>query len=459
MRKNILWVAELIIAAILLIFALFSSQVFYENSLESERASLKNAASYFTLEEYTLDEEGAKSFSKRTLGLRVTFLSSNGDVLGDSDGEILENHGDREEFKAALKAGEGYAVRLSETTEKTTVYYCKRVGDVYVRLATPTLSLWTAFGNTLPTLAWFLLLSLLVSLLVAYLETEYIISPVKKIAKQAALNQKVSTKYAELQPIVALLNERNQEVASQLKRISAEKDHALRAQSSKDDFIANITHEMNTPLTSIKGYAELLASGALNEAQTKDAAEVLLKQSDRLAKLIARIINYSELDNDDLPSYQVNASVLLEDILKGLEPNVVERNITLEKDVDEGVCIYSRQERVSELFGNLIRNAIRYNKDNGLLKVCLKRTEKGVKFSVADTGVGIAEENLGRIFDRFFTVDKSHSGVGGGFGLGLAVVKKLCNKENWKITVESELGSGTTFTVDFPERIEKESKE
>ena len=105
----------------------------------------------------------------------------------------------------------------------------------------------------------------------------------------------------------------------------------------------------------------------------------------------------------------------------------------------------SRHERVSEIFGNLVRNAIKYNKDGGSITVTLNF--RGL--TVRDTGIGISEENMGKVFSRFFTVDKSHSGKNGGFGLGLAVVKKICGKSGWKIGVESKLGEGSVFTVTF----------
>ena len=287
-------------------------------------------------------------------------------------------------------------------------------------------------------------------LLFTYIETEYIISPVRKLAKDAALNLKLSTKYPELQPIVELLNNRNREVAEQFKELSEEKELVERAQRSKNDFIANITHEMNTPLTSIRGYSELLASGVLNGEQTKTAADTLVKQSDRLSNLIACIINYNEIDNDELPDYEVNISKLASETLDSLAPDIAKRSISLTKDIDADVMIMSRHERLSEVLGNLIRNAIRYNKENGSLFVGIKRKDTGgIRLTVTDTGIGIAEENLERIFERFFTVDKSHSGKNGGFGLGLAVVKKICRKAGWTLHVQSVLGEGTTFTVDF----------
>ena len=346
-------------------------------------------------------------------------------------------------------------MRHSASLGEDMVYYCRKMtpseGDIYlVRIAVSGASEWQVFGNILPTIVWFLLLDFLVCLLFTYIETEYIISPVRKLAKDAALNLKLSTKYPELQPIVELLNNRNREVAEQFKELSEEKELVERAQRSKNDFIANITHEMNTPLTSIRGYSELLASGVLNGEQTKTAADTLVKQSDRLSNLIACIINYNEIDNDELPDYEVNISKLASETLDSLAPDIAKRNISLTKDIDADVMIMSRHERLSEVLGNLIRNAIRYNKENGSLFVGIKRKDTGgVRLTVTDTGIGIAEENLERIFERFFTVDKSHSGKNGGFGLGLAVVKKICRKAGWTLHVQSVLGEGTTFTVDF----------
>ena len=206
---------------------------------------------------------------------------------------------------------------------------------------------------------------------------------------------------------------------------------------------------MNTPLTSIRGYSELIQNGVFNEEETHQAAEILVKQSERLTKLIARIINYNELDNDDLPSYEVDLSSSLKEYLETLAPSIKKKGIELIADIEENVTAQSRQERINEIFGNLLRNSIRYNKENGKLIVRLKRENSRARLTIADTGIGIAEENLERVFDRFFTVDKSHNGQGGGFGLGLAVVKKICKRAGWEIRVESKLGEGSTFTIDF----------
>lgn len=217
---------------------------------------------------------------------------------------------------------------------------------------------------------------------------------------------------------------------------------------SKNDFIANVTHEMNTPLTSIRGFAELIGAGTMPPDKLKGAADTIIRQSDRLANLIRSIINFSAIDSDELPDYEVDLSELLREIVASFEPKIAEKKISLSFEAEEGVKVLSRRERLLEIINNLVSNGIRYNKEGGALKILLSGGDCP-KLVVADTGIGIAEEDKSRIFDRFYTVDKSHNGAGGGFGLGLAIVKKLCRRAGWQLSVESELGKGTAFTILF----------
>ncbi len=220
------------------------------------------------------------------------------------------------------------------------------------------------------------------------------------------------------------------------------------AAQSKNDFIANVTHEMNTPLTSIRGFAELIAAGAMPPEKLEGVANTIIKQSDRLANLIRSIINFSAIDSDELPDYEVDLSELVHEAVSSFEPKIAQKGIALTLSADAGVKVMSRRERLLEIVNNLVSNAIRYNKENGTLTVTLTGGETSV-LCVSDTGIGLSEEDKTRIFDRFYTVDKSHNGAGGGFGLGLAIVKKLCRRAGWKLSVESELGKGTAFRIEF----------
>lgn len=447
MKKRIMWTEFLITAIALIVFSLISAEVYYRSSLAYSEEYLRVYVNLFDEEktEQELTKEYADRLSSLMNGARVTFLTAEGAYIADSLDGNGASRADRPEVVAAAEKGEGFDVRSSATVGENLVYYCKNFGAYFVRIAIPTSSMWGVYLRSLPTVAAFLAGDACLCLLLTYLTTGYMLRPMENLAREAARKKHVETDCPELKEIARLMNGMNDDVAARMKEVDEEKDLVVRAQQSKNEFIANITHEMNTPLTSIKGFAELLSTGALEGEKGRKAAETILTQSERLTNLVASIINYNEIDNENLPEYEVNASNIARETLETLAPAISARKLVLLTDIEENVLLVSRHERVTEIFGNLIRNAIRYNREGGSISVLLDKRE----FVVSDTGIGIAEENIDRIFDRFFTVDKSHSGKNGGFGLGLSVVRKLCNKAGWDLSVRSELGKGTTFRIGF----------
>lgn len=435
----------------ILAYSFVSTELFYDSSLGRMRETLAVYMNAFDEDKYSaLGEEEAESLSLQLGGARITFIASDGTVLADSeDIEVNENHLDRDEVVQAAEDGEGYSVRRSSTVGTDYVYYCRAYGsgdgEYFVRIALPTSSEWALYADFLPTVAIYLVIDLLACVLFTYVATYFILRPVENLTRQAALSAHINTRFKELQPIAEVLNERNKDIERKMNEIKEEKELVERAQNSKNEFISNITHEMNTPLTSIRGYAELLASGMMNKEQQDAAYKTILKQSERLTNLIACIINYNEIDNSDVAACDVDLSKLAKEMLAVVKPEADKRNVTLIDNITDNVVVRSTHERMSEMVGNLIRNAIRYNKVGGSVTVTLDIDH----FEVSDTGIGISEENLSKVFSRFFTVDKSHSGKNGGFGLGLAMVKKICQREGWSISVKSKEGEGSTFTVKF----------
>ena len=441
------WLLSLgITFACLFVFSFAATQVYYKSSIDDSKDYLRVYMNAYD-SRFTLDEAGAKAFSELLNGARVTFMDAQGNVLADSiAADDMENHSDRTEIKDAIFEGEGFAVRGSSTLGKDMVYYCKNFdGKFLVRIAVFADTDWSMFAESLPILLYFAIIMLVLCAVIAFVSTYFIISPVKKLAAQASANANAESKYSELKPIADILNERNRNIQKQMDELNAEKELVEKARASKDEFISNVTHEMNTPLTSIRGYAELLDAGGMTDDQKSDAYRTILTQSERLTNLIACIINYNEIESDELAPYEVDFSALARETLAALKPEADKRNITITENIADNVTVMSRHERLSEIFGNLVRNAVKYNKDGGSVTVTLDYGG----LTVEDTGIGIAEENLDKVFSRFFTVDKSHGGKNGGFGLGLAVVKKICQKSGWQIKVESELGKGSKFTVSF----------
>ena len=442
-----IWLLSLgITFACLFVFSFAATQVYYKSSVDDSKEYLRVYMNAYS-DDFPLDEQGARAFSEMLNGARVTFMDMQGNVLGDSIADAeLENHSDRSEIRDAVFNGEGFAVRGSSTLGKNMVYFCKSFDSNFlVRIAVFTDTDWAIFVKSLPILLYFFVVVLVLCAVIAFVSTHFILTPVKKLAVEASVDQNVKSKYSELDPIADILNERSRNIRKQMEEIRAEKDLVEKARLSKDEFISNVTHEMNTPLTSIHGYAEILQTDGMTDEQKQTAYKTILAQSERLTNLIACIINYSELDNDDLPPYEVDFSALARETLSALKPEADKRGITVIENIEDNVTVMSRHERVSEVFGNLVRNAIKYNKDGGSITVTLNYGG----LTVEDTGIGIAEENMSKVFSRFFTVDKSHGGKNGGFGLGLAVVKKICQKSGWKISVKSTLGEGSRFSVEF----------
>lgn len=445
MRKRILIISLLTTILGILFFTLAFTSSYYNAVIDQAKSVLPIYYNMYS-EEYSFDEQGAEELSDKLGGARVTFITADGEVKGDSDGENLPNHSGREEVKGALENGEAFSVRSSDTIGQTMVYYCKLLDNGnLVRIAVATQSEWAFLLRSLSTVITYVLLDIIACLLFTYFATYFILRPVEELTMKATLGGEVKTDYPELQTITNVLNERNHSIKTQLTELENERLMVKKAQDSKNEFIANVTHEMNTPLTSIKGYAELLCSGQLSGEQRQLAYSTISSQTERLTNLIACIINYNEIDSDDLPPYELNFSKIVTETLAVVKPEADKRGIEIIDNVDENINVSSRHEMMSELAGNLIRNAIRYNKPNGKIIVELNYKH----FSVEDTGIGIAPENMDKVFSRFFTVDKSHSGKNGGFGLGLAVCKKICQRQGWHISVESKLGEGSKFSVDF----------
>lgn len=449
MKKRILLTTLAVTFVGLLIFSVITTNLTYRSLLENSKNFLVSQMNVFSPDVYSNDDAGAKALSEALGGERVTFMSPDGTVTGDSDEQLAGTpHADREEVAEAIRDGEGYSTRRSSSVGENMLYYCKQFDDRLVRLSIRTSSEWEVIRSTIPVIFWFVILDVIFCLIFTFFTTNYTLKPVEELARKSRLSVPLETKYKELEPIADILNRKNEEIEKQMDVIKREQARVASAQQSKNEFIANITHEMNTPLTSIKGFAELLQTATLDDATREKAVKIIKEQSDRLTGLIASIINFNELDNDELPSYECNVTLIASEVAESLRPSIEQKGLSLTLDVDPEVTVASRQERLTEIFGNLIRNATKYNKENGSISVTVKGGSTPYA-EVADTGIGIAEENLDKIFSRFFTVDKSHSGKNGGFGLGLAVVKKLCDRAGWKLSVRSKLDEGTTFRIEF----------
>ncbi|MDQ0224629.1 PAS domain-containing sensor histidine kinase [Bacillus sp. 7586-K] len=228
----------------------------------------------------------------------------------------------------------------------------------------------------------------------------------------------------------------------------------------RKDFVANVSHELKTPITSIKGFSETLLDGALNDRETAEYfLSIILKESDRLQTLIQDLLDLSKIEQQGfkLSIQACDVKEILEDIEVILKGKAKEKQIELTYTVPEGfVFVEGDLYRLKQIFINLINNALTYTPKGGSVHVQVEKDEGAVIVTVSDTGIGIKTEEIPRIFERFYRVDRARSRNSGGTGLGLAIVKHLVEAHKGLITVKSQLGEGTTFTVRLNEKFESE---
>lgn len=373
--------------------------------------------------------------------VRITWIDNDGNVLGDTDAnqDIMENHAERPEFLEALKQGEGVDIRKSETLEDNTYYYAVRMEDgTVLRVSETAQSTWKIIFSALPGILVALLVMIGLCVLLARIFAKSIIRPLKELAGNLDRPEaKVTSEYKELEPF--------------MQTIRTQHENILRAAKVRQDFTANVSHELKTPLTAISGYSELMEAGMVQGEEVKQYAKEIHHNSNRLLALINDIIHLSEMDRMEyeVPMQQVNLSELVQNNLGSLRVSAEQRKVSL-RYVGEPAIVYGNVELLEELLWNLCDNAIRYNKENGMVKVQVEKTKEQVNLIVSDTGIGISTEHQERIFERFYRVDKSRSKETGGTGLGLAIVKHIVAQHDAELTLESKPGEGTKITVSFP---------
>ena len=222
------------------------------------------------------------------------------------------------------------------------------------------------------------------------------------------------------------------------------------AEQSRREFTANVSHELKTPLQGIIGSAELLENGMVRPDDVPRFVGHIRGEAQRLVTLINDILRLSELDEGgSLPTEPVELLSLCTDTVKSLESAAQQRQITMTV-TGEAVTVPGVRRLLTETVFNLCDNAIKYNKDGGSVAVAVGRDGPDAVVTVADTGIGIPPEHQGRVFERFYRVDKSHSKASGGTGLGLSIVKHAVAYHHGTVTLDSREGEGTTFTLRLP---------
>ncbi|MED4933755.1 two-component system histidine kinase PnpS [Heyndrickxia coagulans] len=226
-----------------------------------------------------------------------------------------------------------------------------------------------------------------------------------------------------------------------------------RLEQIRSEFVANVSHELKTPVTSVKGFAETLLDGAMyDEATLREFLKIIYDESDRLHRLISDILDLSRIEQHRIPlkMEELNVVDVITETAQTMRKRIEKKQLELVLPQKRHVMMEADKDRLRQILLNLVTNAIAYTPDKGRIEISLIERENELDLIVSDTGIGISEKDLPRIFERFYRVDKARSRQSGGTGLGLAIVKHLVESYHGKIRVESEEGKGSTFIVTLP---------
>ncbi len=370
--------------------------------------------------------------------VRVTLIEKDGRVLFDSDVDAggMENHLAREEVQQALEYGEGSSVRHSDTISRNTYYYAVLLRDGnLLRVSRDALSLWQFLLGAIPIVVILMFLLLFLSMILAHHLTNRLVRPIVNMGENIE-KPGYTSPYPELVPFISTIRSQHQEL--------------IKTSELRQEFTANVSHELKTPLTSISGYAELMENGIIQPNEVPYYARQIRDSATRLITLINDIIQLSKLDSPVLEVLfeQVNLYAVARKVVDSMQVNAAAREVTLTLTGSDAIVCGNRG-MIEELITNLCDNAVRYNYKGGSVRVSVVPLKGRAILSVQDTGIGISPADQERVFERFYRVDKSRSKETGGTGLGLSIVKHIVAQHHADIKLESELGRGTNIRVTF----------
>ena len=398
-----------------------------------------------------LGDEPQKLSKFASKDLRITLIDSKGGILYDSDAETIkmENHNDREEVIDAFAKGAGEDLRYSSTLQAKVFYFAKRLNDGKVlRLGMRQANLQQVFSKTIPYLIVLLAAIVAAAILIAFGLSRAFISPLQKLVDQLGTPEwmKIENVYKEIAPLVNTIRKQDLELQLTIEQLSNEKQKITHL---KDEFTANASHELKTPLTSISGYAELIENDMAKPEDVKMFAGKIHKEALRLQSIANDIITLSKLDGQQGELFDLNEKVNLWNVAHGcvedLSLKASKKSVSVSLDGDKAAEIQGNSKLLYEMVFNLVDNSIRYTEQGGKVAVVV---EPGA-IVVKDTGIGIPEECQSRVFERFYRVDKSRSKETGGTGLGLAIVKHIAEVLHATIQLNSAVGFGTEIRIGF----------
>jgi len=441
----------------------FASQVADASYVQNLVRQLADKARMAALSDPTrLTPEQARTFAQAA-GSRLTVVRSDGTVLADSEADAgrMENHGNRPELIQAFRGEVGWSERQSASLGIRFLYVAVPIPGGAVRMAMPLSEVDRQVNQVRARILLSTALAFLPAIVVAALFARWMSERLARIVShagelahgnfQARLPETGSSEFAK---IAAALNETAANFQRTVDQLQREHETLERVERVRKDFVINVSHELRTPLASIQGYTETLLDGALNDpSHNLRFLKIIRHNTERLARITEDLLTLSRIEQKrqkfEFEPNLVNG--LLTDALELMKPIAGKRNIRLDLELSSVSCeSWCDREAVSQILSNLLDNAIKYTPGGGRITMGAHPQGQWVELYVRDTGIGIPPEELPRLFERFYRVDKARSRELGGTGLGLSIVKHLVAAHGGSIRVESRLNEGSTFFFSLP---------
>jgi two-component system phosphate regulon sensor histidine kinase PhoR len=388
---------------------------------------------------------------------RFTVIDLKGTVIADSDVDdsaTMQNHKNREEIEEAMRTGIGYAIRKSATLKESMLYVATLSADqkYIIRMAVPFSGVGQYLWTLIPAIIISIGVTLIISMILANRFARSVTRPLKEIAEEMLKLKEENPEfhfkhyhYEEMNVIADTTMQMSMAVKESMRRIEFER-------MIRQEFFSNASHELKTPLTSVRGYIELLENDmATSEKMKKDFLARIKMETDNMTNLINDILMISRLETKEAEVIlsEIRICPLVREVCGALQPLAKEYQVNLLMNC-RPLTMVANVGQLRALFSNLITNAIKYNKPEGIVNVTVSSEGKEIVIIVEDTGVGIPEDAKQRVFERFYRVDKGRSKKVGGTGLGLSIVKHIVGYYNGTIELESKVMEGTRFTVRLP---------
>jgi len=384
---------------------------------------------------------------------RITIIAKDGMVLADSqqDPKTMDNHSQRPELQQAVETGLGVITRFSQTLSKPMRYMAMAIDETnieygFIRVALPLSHIDQRLDHLRNVVIVAASLTAIIALLLGFWIARSFADPLQRMTDMAKLFSTGNYKQR-------LIIDRQDEIGELATSLNTLAQTAEQREAVRRDFVANASHELKTPVTAIQGIAETLLDDENMDAKTHQRfIQKVSDQSIRLSQLVSDLLALSRLEADETESFAtVDLKEIIVDSCNALQVIAKEKNILLETEISEtNIILFADEKSLSQSIVNLVDNAIKYTLEEGKITVRLNVINDNAVIEVEDNGIGIAEDEQQRIFERFYRVDKARSRTLGGTGLGLSIVKHIAFRHKGHISLESTLEQGSLFRITLP---------